>query len=324
MHHALFAVHPDMRLQTEVPLLSLPGLMHLRVALAGLVLGGGRRMDNGRIHDRTRRNADALGLQMHVHSLQHQTAQFVLLQQMAEAADGCLVRRRRNPEIHANESAQRCRFVQRLFHPGIRQVEPLLNKVRPQHDREAHRLPSVTRLRVVRTHQSLHRRPRNYTLHLLQKQLPPTLPTVLLKHRLTCQTLLLHPVHLATIRLINQAADAELVQRFPKAVIEYFTQVVPPKFYVAKADYETEQRSLLSVDADIRILNRTRERLSKSLTIAGPQLNSASFEAEISEIVRQLTALNAQQELYRAESVSLQESLATADHQIAITTDALK
>ncbi len=109
-----------------------------------------------------------------------------------------------------------------------------------------------------------------------------------------------------------------------KAVIEYFTQVVPPKFYVAKADYETEQRSLLSVDADIRILNRTRERLSKSLTIAGPQLNSASFEAEISEIVRQLTALNAQQELYRAESVSLQESLATADHQIAITTDALK
>src|ERR1700747_1859139 len=83
MHHALFAVHPDMRLQTEVPLVALPGLMHLRVALAGLVLGGGRRMDNGRIHDRTRRNADAPGLQMHVHSLQHQTAQIVLLQQMA-------------------------------------------------------------------------------------------------------------------------------------------------------------------------------------------------------------------------------------------------
>jgi hypothetical protein len=41
-----------------------PGLMHLRVALAGLVLGGGRRMDNGRIHDRARRNADAPGLQM--------------------------------------------------------------------------------------------------------------------------------------------------------------------------------------------------------------------------------------------------------------------
>jgi hypothetical protein len=36
-----------------------------------------RRMDNGRIDDRARRNADTLGLQMHVHSLQHQTAQIV-------------------------------------------------------------------------------------------------------------------------------------------------------------------------------------------------------------------------------------------------------
>src|ERR1035438_7908674 len=109
---------------------------------------------------------------------------------------------------------KRGRFVQRLFHPGIRQVEPLLNEVRPQHNRQTHRLPSVACLRIVGPHQSLQPRPRNHTLHLLQKQLPPTLPPVLLKHTLTCQTLLLHPVHLATIRLINQVADAELVQRF--------------------------------------------------------------------------------------------------------------
>jgi hypothetical protein len=109
-----------------------------------------------------------------------------------------------------------------------------------------------------------------------------------------------------------------------KGIVEYFTQVVPPKFYVAKAEYETEQRAIQSIDADIRILDRTRERLSKSLEIVGPQLTSEGFEAEISELVRQLTVLNAQQESYRAESVSLQESLASADHQIAITTDALK
>jgi len=109
-----------------------------------------------------------------------------------------------------------------------------------------------------------------------------------------------------------------------KGIVEYFTQVVPPKFYVAKADFETEQRAIQSIDADIRILNRTRERLSKSLELAGPQLTPEGFEAEISELVRQLTVLNAQQESYRAESVSLQESLASADHQIAITTDALK
>jgi hypothetical protein len=42
----------------------------------------------------------------------------VLLQQMAEAADGRLVWRRSHAQVHANEPAQRGRFVQRLFHPG--------------------------------------------------------------------------------------------------------------------------------------------------------------------------------------------------------------
>ncbi|MDT7810231.1 MAG: hypothetical protein QOJ42_147, partial [Acidobacteriaceae bacterium] len=45
------------------------------------------------------------------------------------------------------------------------------------------------------------------------------LPTVLLKHTLTRQTLLLHQLHLATIRLINRDVDAELVQRFPSLCI---------------------------------------------------------------------------------------------------------
>ena len=48
---------------------------------------------------------------------------------------------------------------------------------------EFHHEIDVVRFRVVRTRQRLQRRPRNHTLHLLQKQLPPTLPTVLLEHR---------------------------------------------------------------------------------------------------------------------------------------------
>jgi hypothetical protein len=63
----------------------------------------------------------------------------------------------------------------------------------------------------------LQRRPWNHLLHLVQKQLPPTLPPVLLKHTLTRQTLLLHRNLLAVIRLVNQPSDAELVQTLPKA-----------------------------------------------------------------------------------------------------------
>jgi|SRR5579862_7797683 len=109
-----------------------------------------------------------------------------------------------------------------------------------------------------------------------------------------------------------------------KAIVEYFAQVVPPQFYVAKAAFDAAQRSIQSVDADMKVLERTRDRLSKSLPIAGPQLSSEGFEAEIAQIVRQLTVLNARQESYREEAVGLQESLAAADRQIALTTDALK
>src|SRR4030088_3518130 len=97
MHHTLLAVHPDVRLQAEVPLSALAGLMHLRVAFAALVLRRRRRVDNRRIDDRAGRDMDALAVQMMVHRIQHLPAQLVLLQQMTEAADGRLARCRRNP-----------------------------------------------------------------------------------------------------------------------------------------------------------------------------------------------------------------------------------
>src|SRR5882757_5391511 len=58
MHHALFAVHADMRLQTEEPLVAFPGLVHLGIALPGRVLGRAGCMDDGRVHDRARGDAD--------------------------------------------------------------------------------------------------------------------------------------------------------------------------------------------------------------------------------------------------------------------------
>lgn len=100
---ALLAVHADVRLQPEVPLVSFPGLVHLRVALAARVLGRRRRMDDGCIHDRAGRDLDAFGLQMHVHRIQHQPVQIVLLQQMTEPQDRCLIRRRRHAKIDAHE-----------------------------------------------------------------------------------------------------------------------------------------------------------------------------------------------------------------------------
>jgi hypothetical protein len=48
-----------------------------------------------------------------------------------------------------------------------------------------------------------------------------------------------------------------------KSIVEYFTQVVPPQFYVAKAALEVEGSALNAIEADTRVLDRTRARLSK-------------------------------------------------------------
>ena len=78
-----------------------------------------------------------------------------------------------------------------------------------------------------------------------------------------------------------------------------------------------------AVEAEIRILERTRERVTQSLTLAGPQLSAEGFEAEIEQITRQLTTLNARQEVLRQEIIDLNDSLASTDRQIALTTETL-
>ena len=107
MYRALLRIHADMRLQPEVPLVALLGLMHRRIALLLGVLGRRRRMNNGRIHDRTGRDANPLRLQMQVHRLQHRAAKVVLLKQVAKIQDSGLVGRCRTAQINAGKAAQR-------------------------------------------------------------------------------------------------------------------------------------------------------------------------------------------------------------------------
>jgi hypothetical protein len=138
------------------------------------------------------RNASVSHLVEAEDALQDQPAKVMLLQQVPEPQDGCLIRRGSDAKIHADESAHRSGLIQQLLHTRVRQVEPLLHKVPPQHDRKTHWLPSVACLRIVRPRQRLQPGPWNHLLHLVQEKLPTALPSVLLKHSLTRQTPLLH------------------------------------------------------------------------------------------------------------------------------------
>jgi hypothetical protein len=116
------------------------------------------------------------------------------------------------------------------------------------------------------------------------------------------------------------------VSRFkngPKSIVEYFTQIFPPQFYVAKAALEAEQREIQGLEAELHILNRTRDRLAKSVELVGPRLSAVEFEIEIRQISQQLTNINARQEVLRLDAVQFQEILESLHHQIALTKDAL-
>ena len=110
MHHRLLAVHADVRLGSEVPLVALLDLMHLGVARAAGVLGRGGCVDNRRVHDGACADADALRFQVAIHRHQHLAAKIVLFKQVAKAKDRGFVRRGGYAQIHACKAPQnRCR-----------------------------------------------------------------------------------------------------------------------------------------------------------------------------------------------------------------------
>ena len=134
----------------------------------------------------------SLRLQVLAYPLKQPLPQLVLLQQMAELAHRGLVRHRFPPQIDAHKLPHPRRIVQSFFHSGVGQVEPLLQKVNPQHPLRPHRRPPIAHLGIHRFDQRTQLRPRHYLLHLLQKQRPSRLLRVALKPVCHRQRLLFH------------------------------------------------------------------------------------------------------------------------------------
>ena len=137
---------------------------------------------------------------------------------MAETQHGRLVRCRRTSQIHPRKPPQRRRFIERVFHTRVRQVEPLLKKVNPQHDRQTYGLAAITCPGIMRLDQRFQFPPRNDSFHRLQKLFPLTLPPVLLEAALGRQCNLSHRAPYPLTTLLNSAVDLGLVQRFLKSL----------------------------------------------------------------------------------------------------------
>lgn len=173
-HHRVdqlcLAIHADVGLHAEIPLIALLGLAHLWIALPILVLGRGRRVDDRRIDDGAGAHLQAIGLKVPANFLEYALAQIMGFEQVAELADGGLVRGTFPSQVDAHEVAHRQRVVERFLDRRVGQVEPVLQEVDAQHPLQANRRSAVAGLRIHRFDQGAQHRPRHDAVHPSQKR----------------------------------------------------------------------------------------------------------------------------------------------------------
>ena len=170
-------------------------------------------MNQGRVHNRARRDPHALRLQMQVHRPQNLFPQMVLFQQVPELAHRRLIRHRLGSQINSHELPQDRRVVQSLFHRRVRQIEPLLQKINPQYLFQFFRPSPVARLGIVRLDQRTQFPPRHHLLHLFQEHCPPSLLRVPFesRHHRQCP-LLIDRVHAGTTLSILPVERENLIR----------------------------------------------------------------------------------------------------------------
>jgi hypothetical protein len=143
-------------------------------------------------------------------------AEIMGFEQMVKAAHRGFVGYRLTAAINPDKAAHRLRIIDRLFHRQVRHIEPVLQKVDPQHPLEAAWRAAIARLGVIGLDQGAQRRLRHDALHLGQKRPQPRGPGIALKP-CHCQSQLPHspslcaPIHPSA----HYTSQMALLQRFP-------------------------------------------------------------------------------------------------------------
>jgi len=181
VHQSALAVHPDVHLHAEVPLLALFTLVHLRVAALRLVLRRGRGGNQGGIHDGASAELQAVGLQQLPDLGEQPRADLVPLEQVAKLQQRGGIGHPLAPQVDAAKLAKGGYVVERLFAGLVGEVEPIGHKVHAQHTLQADRRAAVAGLGVMRFNQRTELAPRNQALHARQKLGLARGPTVDLK-----------------------------------------------------------------------------------------------------------------------------------------------
>jgi len=169
VHQARVSVHANVRLHAKVPLVALLGLVHLRVALAFVVLGGTGRCNQGGIHHRSGLEHQPAVNQFGIDSRQYLRAQVVLFEHVPKAQDGTLIGQPGDASIEFGKLAVQRDVMQGLFHGRVGVAKELLQQMNAQHHLSGKRRAPRLASRCMRCNQGQQLRPRYDQVHLVQK-----------------------------------------------------------------------------------------------------------------------------------------------------------
>ena len=109
------------------------GLVHLWVPFTGFVFGGTGSRDQGGIDDRALLHGHALLLEVGLDRFENLLAEVVLLKQVPEAENRCLIRDSIADQIDPSKAADGPNLDQRILHGWITEAVPLLHQVNTEH-----------------------------------------------------------------------------------------------------------------------------------------------------------------------------------------------
>ena len=162
-------IDADVHLHAKVILFSFSGLVHFRIALAALILGGAWGRNDRGIHNAAFTQHQTIFLQVLVHLFEQHLAKAMAFQEMTELENGGFVRQA--VQLQAGELAHGFDLIQCVFHGRITEVIEQLHAVDSQHGRQRIRWPASLALGVISGYLLLQLLPRNQLVHPFQKNL---------------------------------------------------------------------------------------------------------------------------------------------------------
>jgi len=130
-HQLAVPIRTDVRFHPEIPLVALLGLVHLRVALPLLVLGGGRRGNQGGVHQRAGPQQQPPRGEVGMDGGEETLAEVMRFEQVAEVQQGRGVGHTFGAQINPRKTLEGLAVVERVFNGFIREAIPLLEEIHP-------------------------------------------------------------------------------------------------------------------------------------------------------------------------------------------------